>query len=37
MARRGRSTEREGFEETGTLPPVASGLGEGYVCLVRTL
>jgi ribosomal protein S18 acetylase RimI-like enzyme len=27
----------EGFEETGTLPPVASGLGEGYVCLVRTL
>ncbi len=28
---------REGFEETGTLPPVEQGLGEGYVCLVKTL
>ena len=27
----------QGFQETGTLPPVAQGLGEGYVCLVRTL
>ena len=26
-----------GFEETGTLPPVERGLGEGYVCLVKAL
>ncbi len=24
-----------GFEETDTLPPVAPGVGEGYVCLVK--
>ncbi|CAA9503610.1 MAG: hypothetical protein AVDCRST_MAG45-1460 [uncultured Solirubrobacterales bacterium] len=27
----------DGFEEAGTLPPVAEGLGEGYVCLVKAL
>ncbi len=28
---------RDGFEPTGTLPPVERGLGEGYVCLVKAL
>jgi ribosomal protein S18 acetylase RimI-like enzyme len=27
----------KGFEEAGRLPPVESGLGRGYVCLVKTL
>ncbi len=27
----------DGFEETGTLPPVDKGLGDGYVCLVKAL
>ena len=29
--------QADGFEQTGSLPPVAKGLGEGYVCLVKAL